>query len=215
MTSIRYTMLKGHFDKIWTEAKLGNGLEDLRDTYMKAFDKFLGNYDICTTTLKSANNPIQNLCTIIGPKEEVPFPEGIIPSYKTLTYSHFFDKDYFMGLNEDNMQDYFNMVSAAIYYIIYHDATRPFDVKERMDPYKQVLRMLPIYLAYHHMLYVNPDLPKETLTNIVKYEIAFYFTGLDEDECNKVAHNIIDNKYVSTFERMYKLFTCENEISLV
>lgn len=213
MTETGYAVLKTHFDTIFRSAKLGTGYEHIRDTYHKAFGMQINRYSIHTTKLSVSNNPIGKITTFVGPKND-DLKKGIIPSIDSINCVNIFDKQYLMGLNDDNIAAYVEDVYIAMDNVLMADPLYNMPDRAVIDnPYLIFLRCLPLYFTYHHIAYVDPDMiPKCAKIFIDHLERQGICDSTEEAE--KVLESVISTKYSTTFEDIYSTLTCNNTVQL-
>lgn len=213
MTQTGYAFLKTHFDTIFQNAKHGTGYEHIRDTYQKAFGTQINRYSIHSTRLSVNNNPVNMITTFIGPKND-DLKKGIIPSIDSIHCVNIFDKQYLMGLAEDNIASYVEDVYMAMDNVMTADPLYNLPDGIIIDnPYLIFLRCCPLYFTYHHIAYVDPDMiPKCAQIFIDHLERQGICDSTEEAE--KVLESMASTKYSTTFEGIYSTLTCNNTVQL-
>lgn len=213
MTPTGYAILKTHFDTIFQSGKIGTGYEHIRDTYHKAFGTQINLYDIHTTKLSVANNPISKITTFIGPKND-DLKKGIIPSIDSINCVNILDKQYLMGLTDDSIASYVEDIYMAMDNVMTADPLYNLPDGVVIDnPYLIFLRCCPLYFTYHHIAYVDPDMiPKCAQIFIDHLERKGICDSTEEAE--KVLESMASTKYSTTFEGIYSTLTCNNTVQL-
>ena len=213
MTPTGYAILKTHFDTIFEKAKHGTGYEHIRDTYEKAFGTQINLYNIHTTKLSISNNPISNITTFIGPKND-DLKKGIIPSIDSINSVNILDKRYLMGLTDDTIANYVEDIYMAMDNVMTADPLYNLPDSAVIDnPYLIFLRCCPLYFTYHHIAYVDPDMvPKCAQIFIDHLERKGICDSTEEAE--KVLESMASTRYSTTFEGIYSTLTCNNTVQL-
>lgn len=213
MTQTGYAILKTHFDSIFLSARSGNGLEQLRDVYKKAFNTKINLYDIHQSNLRVSNNPISKIVTLIGPKNDE-IKKGIIPCIDSINCVSLLDKKYFMGLNEDNISNYVEDIYMAMDNIMCADPLYNLPDSAVIDnPYLIFLRCCPFYFTYHHIAYVDYDMIGRCRDIFIDHLERSAICDSTE-EAEKVLDSMATNNYSTTFEGIYSTLTCKNTVQL-
>ena len=212
MTRTGYADMKTHFDKLFTGGYRVYGLEQIRDVYQYAFGSKVYLYDIFSTPLKVGNNSINKMMTLVGPVDDEELKSGIIPCLNDLCCVSIFDKDYLMGLTEDNISEYTMEVYNAMCNIMHADPLYNMsDAYARENPYCAFLKCLPFYFTFHHVKYVEPDLVDKTPAFSTILEK--YICSSDED-AEKIMESLNSTRYSADFEDIYSTMTCKNTVEL-
>lgn len=214
MTKSGYMVLKDHFDKLFTTPYNGTRCENIRDTFKNGLGVGIGDYDVYTTNISIANNPVNCFTTIVGADpEDFDIPTGIIPSYKELHSVNFIDREYFLGLFEENTLDYFVTVFDAIENILQADSLYSIRISlSNPNPYLEFLHMLPIYIAFNHVRYVDADRIEVLRKPILNWLEKFACDSMED--AKNIYNSMVNNKYYDTFEKIYKVITCDNNVIL-
>ena len=212
MTKTGYADMKTHFDKLFTGGYHVYGLEQIRDVYQYAFGSKVYLYDIFCTPLRVGNNSINKMMTFVGPVDDDELKSGIIPCLGDICCVSIFDKNYLMGLNQNNISQYVAEVYNAMCNIMIADPLYNLsDTHARENPYCAFLKCLPFYFTFHHVKYVEPDLVNCNSAFISILEK--YICSSDED-AKKIMQSIDSTKYSTDFEDIYSTMTCKNTVEL-
>jgi len=211
MTRTGYFVLKDHFDKLLLGGYPGNGLEQIKDTYQFAFGTKIHLYDVYQTNLRVMNNPINKIITLVGP-DNPDLKMGIIPCLDDMNCVSVFDKEYFMGLTTESINDYAMQVYSAMVTIVSADHLFSLvDPISRMSsPYSSFLNFCPLYFTFHHIKTVAPDLMCDCNTFI---SILDRYT-CNEEDAEKILDFLYKSKYSPCFEDIYSAMTCNNTVEL-
>lgn len=211
MTRTGYSVLKTHFDSIFTGSYHSNGLEQIRDVYSYAFGTKIHLYDVFQTQLRVSNNAVNKIITLIGPDND-DLKRGFIPCLGALNCVSVFSKEYLKGFNESNIDAYVMDVYNAMCNILTADPLyNVSDSVARANPYCAFLKICPFYFTYHHIAYVDPDLISkcEAFEHILEKYIC------DSEDAPKVLKSIGSHKYSTDFEDIYRVMTCNNTIDIL
>ena len=210
MTNTGYIALKNHFDRVFKSGHPGNGLEQIRDTYFYAFNKFLGQYSIYQTPIRLANNPVNTLVTLIGPQSDN-IPVGIVPCLNTINSVSCFSNEYFLSIDSSNISKYIDDIIQSMESTMSADSL--YNCDPSVGPYIKFLKTLPMYLTYHHVKGINSELVNSQKSQFCEWMLKHMICKSEKD-AESIFDSISENKFVSTFEKIYKVITCENTISL-
>lgn len=213
MTQTGYAILKTHFDTLFLSAKIGTGYEHIRDVYSKAFATKLHMYSIHQSNLRVANNPIGKIVTLIGPNNDE-IKKGIIPCIDTINCVSVLNKEYLMGLSEDNIEKYVEDIYMAMDNVMSADPLYNLPNGTIIDnPYLIFLRCCPLYFTYHHIAYVDPDMIDRCASIFIDHLERQGICDSTE-EAKKVLESMASTKYSTTFEGIYSTITCNNTVQL-
>lgn len=214
MTKSGYMVLKDHFDNLFKIQSPGTGFERIRETYKEGLNFPIGLYDVNSTEISIANNPIRFFTTLVGPdNDEMDIPIGIIPAYDNIHSVNFIDKKYFLGLDEDNVVDYMVTVFDAIENLLKADSMYSIRLSANYpNPYLEFLHILPIYITFNHIREVNYSMIGVLRKHILNWLEKFACDSMDDAKL--LFKSMEDNDYYNTFENVYRTVTCDNTIVL-
>ena len=212
MTRTGYAAIKKHFDGLMRGSinTTVSGLAQIKDTYELAFGTKIHMYDVYQTSVKLPNNPINKIITLVGEKDDS-IKTGIIPCLNDICAVNILDKDYFMGLTLDNVNEYVMFVYQSMCNIMIGCPMYNLSDKIAMNnPYVAFLKVCPFYFTYHHLKYVNPNvLDCLALKEILEKYIC------DVEDIPTILHSIQSNKYSEDFEDIYKTMTCNGTVEIL
>lgn len=209
MTRTGYAVMKQHFDKIMTTGT-PNPLAQIKDTYEFAFGTKIHMYDVYETSVRLPNNPITKIVTLVGEKDDS-IKTGIIPCLNDICVVDICDKDYFKGVNEENVDEYIMHIYRAMFNImIANPLFSMHDKIARDNPYIAFLKICPFYFTYHHTRSVyGKSSDREIFKELLEKFIC------NTDDISDIMESMISNKYSSDFEDIYRTMTCNGKIEIL
>lgn len=203
-----YAIIKEHFDRLFIGGyPYSNGLEPIRDVYEQMFDRKINLYDVYKTDFtKFRNNPTDSITTLVGPEpnESENFPDGFIPCRNSITFVNVLPESIFKGIDQDQASWYINSIYNCIDAIVSKDSFYGYR-SARNNPHTAFLRLIPIYLTYHHVL----DCASYLIDDEIFQDI------IDRDVTNEnLLEQLKNSKYSTIEEEIYSMLTDKNKIQL-
>ncbi len=220
----KYFYLKDHFDRVLLNMN-NRSSEYIRDTYETAYKTQINLFDVYQDDIKVANNPIDSICTLVGPDDRVDnVPDGIMVDRFGVVYTHVIGTSTVQLLNSKNITSYVREIHNACREVISRDQFYGNDKEARNNMLVAATRCLPFYITFCHIKGIITDhrgsfaesddfydkLNKEYVSILTKYIVDTI------DSANEIIDYLLDNsrKMDADICNIYNLMTCSNTVEL-
>ena len=207
-----YSILKQHFDKLIYGGgyPINNGLEPIRDSYERAFNRKINLFDVYETKFRLHTNPLSGIVTLVGPEQD-DVPSGIIGCYNNVFSVNILPDSIFRGINPENGFEYINTVYNAMENVVQMDTFHVSDTMAWRNPYLVFIKCCPFYFTYHHIRDSQPQLMDDY---IFKKFLERYIVANDED-IDVVYDSVKNSKFSADSDIIYKTMTVGNKVELL
>ena len=206
-----YGNLKVHFDRLLTTPAVpSNAVDPIRSLYHAAFNRKISLFDVYRTHLNMNHNPVKNIVTLLG-QDGNPVYTGVMMDYNGLVYINSFTEDILKPMDRDIAKNYVYQIVKDMDVIVGQDPLYK-DLKfAKKNPYSMVLRVIPIYVAFHHIGCCAPyildyGIFEELLTD---KKIAKSDNGIE-----LMLDSMVHGKYSDEPWTIYNAVSCNNTINL-
>lgn len=219
----QYFDLKDHFTKALLNVSNRNS-EYIRDTYEAAYNTQINMFDVYQDDIRVSKNPIDSICTLIGPDNRVDdIPDGIMVDRFGVVYTHVIGTELVKSVNSRNIALYVREIHNACREIISRDPFYGTDKEARNNMLVAVTRCLPFYITFCHIKYIMNECnviteSEEFYENLNKEYVAILTKYIVDtiDSANMIIDSLLANsrKLDGDIASIYRFMTCNNTIEL-
>lgn len=208
----KYGNLKVHFDRLLTQPPASNHTMDpIRGLYHIAFNRKITLFDVYRTHLNTNFNPVNNIITLIGDDKHKPLATGVMADYNGLVYINAFSEDILRPMDQETAKKYIRQIYKDMDVIVSQDPLYN-DIKfARKNPYSMYLRVIPLYVAFHH---VGTIIPNALDWGIFEEIIREKMIAIADEDVDMILKSMSTGKYSDDPWNVFSAVSCSNSIEL-
>ena len=208
----KYGNLKVHFDKLITEPPApGHVVDPIRGLYHEAFNRKIALFDVYRTHLNTNFNPVNNIITLIGDDGHKPLKTGVMADYKGLVYIDTFTEDIFKISDIESATKYIRQIYKDMDVIVSQDPLYNDLSFARNNPYSMYLRVIPLYVAFHH---IGSTIPNALDWGIFEQIIKDKLIATEDTDVNTILESMSAGRYSDEPWKVFSAVSCSSSIEL-
>ena len=208
----KYGNLKVHFDKLLTQPPAPNHtIDPIRGLYHIAFNRKITLFDVYRTHLNTNFNPVNNIITLVGDDKHKPLATGVMADYNGLVYINAFSEEILRPMDQETARKYIRQIYKDMDIIVSQDPLYN-DIKfARKNPYSMYLRVIPLYVAFHH---VGSIMPNALDWGIFEEIIREKMIAVTDEDIDMILKSMSTGKYSDDPWNVFSAVSCSNSIEL-
>lgn len=208
----KYGNLKVHFDKLLTQPPAPvHTMDPIRGLYHIAFNRKITLFDVYRTHLNTNFNPVNNIITLVGDDKHKPLATGVMADYNGLVYINAFSEEILRPMDQETARKYIRQIYKDMDVIVSQDPLYN-DIKfARKNPYSMYLRVIPLYVAFHH---VGSIMPNALDWGIFEEIIREKMIAVSDEDIDMILKSMSTGKYSDDPWNVFSAVSCSNSIEL-
>lgn len=207
-----YGNLKVHFDRLIMAPPVASHVTDpIRSLYHEAFNRKITLFDVYRTHLKMKHNPVNNIIALVGDDDHKPITTGVMADYDGLVYIEAFSEDILKPMDKDAARKYIRQIVKDMDVIVSQDPLFNNLEFAKNNPYAMYLRVIPLYVAFHHIGTVMPNALDWGIFEEIIVDKQMAVKGTHEDN---ILRSMIAGKYSDEPWSIFSAVSCSNSIKL-